>query len=236
MRLARLVVMLVDPMWVFVGGSLGGIPTRPPPPPRTESPAPSPFSSKPVDSFFLVQRDAFVLFVERMRPRLFESWGGAQGQASAGLGTTSPRPYLATARGGAGGDEKRAKPRVVRSYRSEEESWARSRRMKVPARILEELLAAWRAGTEGLTPAEYGAAFIGQPEVTWSKERRRRRGEGYGVNVAYSLSLGVVDLYHEVGVVIVVDAVIRGLTCVDCGARQRGSISGMAVCERGSFF
>ncbi len=110
-----------------------------------------------------------------MRPHLFDSrGGGAEGngsnrkqlQESAGLAASSPRPYLATAAAAAGGGGgKRAKPWLIRSYRSREEAWARSRRRKVPTRILEDLLAAWRAGTEGLTPAEYGAAFVGHPEV-----------------------------------------------------------------------
>jgi len=104
-----------------------------------------------------------------MRPHLFDSRvGGAEGKGSnqeqlhesSGLTSSPPDPYLG------GGGKPAAKPRLVRSYRNREEAWARSRRRKVPTRILEDLLAAWRAGTEGLTPAEYGAAFVGHPEVT----------------------------------------------------------------------
>lgn len=140
-------------------------------PPPTHTPrSPGDPPSTPADpKSFRLQGDAFILFVDRMRPDLFEGRGeGAEGegsnqeqlQESAGLAASPPRPYPA-----AGGGERRAKPRLVRSYRSREEAWARSRRRKVPTRILEDLLAAWRAGTEGLTPAEYGAAFVGHPEV-----------------------------------------------------------------------
>lgn len=56
-------------------------------------------------------------------------------------------------------------PTVIRRYRSKEESWARARRKNVPKRVLEDLLAAWRERENGLTPAEYGAAFVGPSQV-----------------------------------------------------------------------
>lgn len=88
----------------------------------------------------------------------------------------SAQPDNATggAPGGCGGGSGGKTPSVVRSYRSKEDVWARSRRKNVPKRVLEDLLAAWRAGMGGMTPAEYGAAFIG-PQVTSGVHAKARR-------------------------------------------------------------
>lgn len=56
-------------------------------------------------------------------------------------------------------------PPVVWRYLSEEENHARRRGKNIPTRVLDELLEAWRGKGEGMTPAEYGAAFVGAFEV-----------------------------------------------------------------------
>lgn len=88
--------------------------------------------------------------MERQRPHLFDHRGEAHDDQQ-------------EARGGDDDGSRGGKAfRVVRSYRTKEDVWARSRRKNVSQRVLEELLATWRAGTGGMTPAEFGAAFIGE--------------------------------------------------------------------------
>lgn len=97
-----------------------------------------------------------MLFVERMHPQLFDHRGECQ------VPSGVPTSACSSGGGGGGGGSEGKKSRVIRSYRSKEDLWARSRRKNVPRRVLEDLLAAWRAGTGGMTPAEYGAAFVGE--------------------------------------------------------------------------
>eukprot|EP00903_Cladosiphon_okamuranus_P015423 g14246.t1 len=106
--------------------------------------------------------DAFLLFVERRHPQLFDHRGECQ------VAPGVPASARNSGSGGGGGGGSGGKNfRIVRSYRSKEDFWARSRRKNVPKRVLEDLLAVWRAGTEGMTPAEYGAAFIGDQRASF---------------------------------------------------------------------
>ncbi|CBN73991.1 hypothetical protein Esi_0009_0176 [Ectocarpus siliculosus] len=129
------------------------------------------------------ERDAFILFVERKQPDLLDNnnninnknYGrnpdvgvGDQTKPALGRPISSPSPKRPAAGGGGGGGGRVAAPpttaTVVRRYRTQEATWERARRQTVPSRALGELLEAWRSGQEGMTPAEYGAAFIGPPK------------------------------------------------------------------------
>lgn len=128
------------------------------------------------------QGEAFILFVERKHPQLFDHRGDAHNRQQEFQAAPSV-PTSARSRDGSRG----RRPRVVRSYRSKEDVWARSRRKNVPKRVLDDLLAAWRSGTERMTPAEYGAVFVGAQvtgsyvktglEGSSSRELRRDKGQ-----------------------------------------------------------
>ncbi|CAN0265408.1 unnamed protein product, partial [Pylaiella littoralis] len=117
--------------------------------------------------------DAFALFAERKLPRLLNNNTTSTTTITK---NNSPEAQAALDRSisvrfdNAAADAERpapgagADPPVVRLYRSDEENSARRRRKNVPTRILDDLLEAWRGGEEGMTPAEYGAAFVGPPE------------------------------------------------------------------------
>ncbi|CAM9568260.1 unnamed protein product, partial [Ectocarpus sp. 13 AM-2016] len=131
------------------------------------------------------ERDAFILFVERKQPDLLDNnnninnknygrnpYVGTGDQTTLALGRpiSSPSPKRPDVGGGGGGSGGRvaAPPTtaaVVRRYRTQEATWERARLQIVPSRALGELLEAWRSGHEGMTPAEYGAAFIGPPQA-----------------------------------------------------------------------
>lgn len=101
---------------------------------------------------------------------------GDQRKLKLGRPISSPYPKRPAAGGGGNGRRVVAPPitaTVVRRYRTEEVTRERARRQTVPSRALGELLEAWRSGQEGMTPAEYGATFIGPPEA---RDRGARRG------------------------------------------------------------
>ena len=89
--------------------------------------------------FACPQRDAFLLFTERIMPELF----GGEERTSA---PCSPDGQTCRSSSGLEG--------AVR----DEENWSRTRR-NVPLKFLESLLTKWKRG-EGLSPAEYGALRV----------------------------------------------------------------------------
>lgn len=130
-----------------------------------------------------MQRDAFVLFVERMQPRFFDSSKRERAKDDAAdniavhdVGFPSPsgaqEPLAFNSSLSSGGTSVMHPSGVVRRYRSTEDSWARARRKSVPVRVLEDLLAAWKKRESGLTPAEYGSAFVGPSQVARMERKR----------------------------------------------------------------
>lgn len=109
------------------------------------------------------QGDAFALFVERKLPRLFSNKKEVQGALDISIVMRSK--VYATAGAGYWSTMAGDNPAVVGVNRSDEENRGRWRRKNVPTRGLDDLLEAWKGRREGMTPAEYGAAFVGPSEV-----------------------------------------------------------------------